>query len=187
MSQTQFCFRACFGDDASAHCQHIYDVLGCDWNIPANYQEGVFESCEGANAPFQGVYDMGNGQSSTFSQGQPVTPSAHAAPSSSNCKAQSTVANGLLTAMPIGAIATSAPSNTTSNAAGSATSAASGMATSAIAAASSKASNVANAAAQQTTSRASGSPSGAAPSTNFNGAALAAGAVALLAGAAYVL
>jgi hypothetical protein len=27
--------------------QHIYDVMGCEWNMPANYDAGVFESCEG--------------------------------------------------------------------------------------------------------------------------------------------
>lgn len=31
-------------------CQHIYDVMGCDWNMPANYSEGVFEECLGDSA-----------------------------------------------------------------------------------------------------------------------------------------
>lgn len=48
MSDTEFCFRACkAGPDATAFCQHIYDVMGCAWNMPANYDAGVFERCMG--------------------------------------------------------------------------------------------------------------------------------------------
>lgn len=27
--------------------KHIYDVIGCDWNMPANYGASVFENCQG--------------------------------------------------------------------------------------------------------------------------------------------
>lgn len=69
MSDAQFCFRACKeGPKAPAFCkhstaprvaltyfltmmkfpgQHIYDVMGCDWNMPANYSPDVFEQCQG--------------------------------------------------------------------------------------------------------------------------------------------
>lgn len=48
MSDTQFCFRACKdGPNAPALCQHIYDEMGCAWNMPANYDAGTFERCEG--------------------------------------------------------------------------------------------------------------------------------------------
>lgn len=30
---------------APAWCQHVYDVMGCDWNMPANYAAGTFERC----------------------------------------------------------------------------------------------------------------------------------------------
>lgn len=48
MSDSEFCFRACKdGPRAPALCQHIYDVMGCAWNMPANYNPGVFEGCKG--------------------------------------------------------------------------------------------------------------------------------------------
>lgn len=31
-------------------------VMGCYWNMPANYDAGVFESCEGENDLPMGVY-----------------------------------------------------------------------------------------------------------------------------------
>jgi hypothetical protein len=54
------------------------------------YDAGVFETCEGDEAPFQGVYG-----GSTFQQGQPVTPDAHPPAPSSNCVATATISNGL--------------------------------------------------------------------------------------------
>ncbi|KAH0585642.1 hypothetical protein H2248_008862 [Termitomyces sp. 'cryptogamus'] len=80
ISDTQFCFRACVGADATVNCNHIYDVMGCEWNIPANYNPGVFETCDGDNDLPMGVYG-----SSTWFQGVSPTPSAHPAASSSNC------------------------------------------------------------------------------------------------------
>ena len=48
MSATQFCFRGCRdGPNAAALCQHIYDEMGCEWNMPASYDAGVFEQCAG--------------------------------------------------------------------------------------------------------------------------------------------
>ena len=47
MSDTQFCFRACKdGANAPALCQHIYDEMGCAWNMPGDYSNG-FDSCHG--------------------------------------------------------------------------------------------------------------------------------------------
>jgi hypothetical protein len=57
--------------------------------MPANYDVGVFESCDGVDGEPMGVY---NG--STFYQGQPSTPAAHPAPPSSNCVSTSTVGVG---------------------------------------------------------------------------------------------
>ncbi|KIK46952.1 hypothetical protein CY34DRAFT_330105 [Suillus luteus UH-Slu-Lm8-n1] len=70
-------------------CQHIYDVMGCEWNMPANYSPGVFEQCLGDSAEPMGVYGT-----STFYQGEPVTPPAHPIPSSSSCTYFSTISNG---------------------------------------------------------------------------------------------
>ncbi|KLO06690.1 hypothetical protein SCHPADRAFT_882570 [Schizopora paradoxa] len=88
MSDSEFCIRACIGDDAATNCQHIYDVMGCMWNMPANYDAGTFESCEGDSGEPMGVYGT-----STWYQGVNPTPSAHTAPSSSNCKTVPTVSS----------------------------------------------------------------------------------------------
>ena len=47
----EFCIRGC-KDSAQAPtlCNHIYDVMGCAWNMPANYDAGVFERCLGDDA-----------------------------------------------------------------------------------------------------------------------------------------
>jgi hypothetical protein len=50
-----------------------------------------FDSCEGDDAPLQGVYS-----GSTFAQGQAVTPEAHPPAASSNCAAGSSIRHGLL-------------------------------------------------------------------------------------------
>lgn len=46
MDNTNFCFRICDpkGKNPAAYCEHIYDTLGCEWNMPANYDEG-FDTC----------------------------------------------------------------------------------------------------------------------------------------------
>ncbi|KAG7440594.1 uncharacterized protein BT62DRAFT_956800 [Guyanagaster necrorhizus] len=93
ISSEMFCIRACVpGDMAPTWCQHIYDVLGCQWNMPANYSAGTFEDCEGDSGEPMGVYGT-----STFFQGEPVTPPAHVAPSSSLCTAVNTISVALAT------------------------------------------------------------------------------------------
>ncbi|THH10117.1 hypothetical protein EW145_g1551 [Phellinidium pouzarii] len=86
ISDSQFCTRACTGPDAAKICQHIYDEMGCDWNMPANYDAGIFESCNGDDDLPMGVYGT-----STWHQGVSPTPSAHPAASSSNCRTMPTV------------------------------------------------------------------------------------------------
>ncbi|THH03063.1 hypothetical protein EW145_g6560 [Phellinidium pouzarii] len=87
MSDSEFCFRGCKdGPNAPALCEHIYDVMGCMWNMPANYDSGVFEDCAGDTGEPMGVYG-----SSTFHQGDPSTPPAHPIPSSSQCTSLSTI------------------------------------------------------------------------------------------------
>ena len=86
ISENEFCFRACVGPNAAENCQHIYDEMGCYWNMPANYDEGVFEDCEGDDTEPMGVYGT-----STWHQGVSPTPEPHDVPSSSNCQALPTV------------------------------------------------------------------------------------------------
>ncbi|KAG6876838.1 hypothetical protein C0992_011568 [Termitomyces sp. T32_za158] len=104
VSDSQFCFRACKpGPMAPTWCQHIYDTLGCAWNMPANYDPGVFEQCKGDSGQPMGVYG-----GSTFFQGEPATPPAHPVPSSSSCTSTSTIANGLVAVSTSISVSTSA-------------------------------------------------------------------------------
>ena len=44
----EFCIRVCKdGPNAPALCQHIYDVMGCFWNMPGDYSSDSFDSCKG--------------------------------------------------------------------------------------------------------------------------------------------
>ncbi|TFK34557.1 macrofage activating glyco protein [Crucibulum laeve] len=86
ISDTEFCFRACVGPKATSLCNHIYDLMGCYWNMPANYDENVFEECDGDDDLPMGVYGT-----STWYQGVSPTPTAHPAAASSNCRALPTV------------------------------------------------------------------------------------------------
>lgn len=132
MSDAQFCFRACKeGPKAPAFCkhstaprvaltyfltmmkipgQHIYDVMGCDWNMPANYSPDVFEQCQGDSGEVRAndymripltlilisrTQPMGVYGASTFHQGDAQTPAAHPIPSSSSCSTISTVGNSI--------------------------------------------------------------------------------------------
>ncbi|KAG9034611.1 hypothetical protein FRB95_012931 [Tulasnella sp. JGI-2019a] len=82
MSVTEFCFRACnpAGTNPAAMCQHIYDLQGCHWNMPANYDDGYFENCLSDSSLPMGVYGT-----STWQQSIQPTPPAHPVPSSSSC------------------------------------------------------------------------------------------------------
>ncbi|KAI0090458.1 hypothetical protein BDY19DRAFT_887903 [Irpex rosettiformis] len=92
MAAGQFCFRACKPQaSAPGWCQHIYDVMGCQWNMPGNYDTGVFEKCKADSGEMMGVYG-----GSTFRQGQPETPPPHPAPSSSECSTVSSIGNQVL-------------------------------------------------------------------------------------------
>jgi len=84
----EFCFRGC-KDSARAPvlCNHIYDLMGCAWNMPGNYETG-FDSCKGDTGEPMGVYGT-----STFHQGSGPTPPPHPAPSTSNCATTSSIGN----------------------------------------------------------------------------------------------
>jgi len=97
MSSGYFCFRACIdGPNAPKYCGHIWDTIGCGWNMPGDY-DGGFTSCAGDSTEPMGIYvsEGANGQltTSTFHQGDPVTPAAHVAGKSSNCITSSTLPN----------------------------------------------------------------------------------------------
>lgn len=111
VSFNEFCIRGCKdGPNAPRLCQHIYDVMGCFWNMPGNYDAGVFEDCKGDTGEPMGVYGT-----STFHQGDPSTPPAHPAPPSSQCTPFSTIGNLAAGATSSGASAS--PSSTSSSSA----------------------------------------------------------------------
>ncbi|KAF7330850.1 hypothetical protein MVEN_02424400 [Mycena venus] len=90
MAANEFCFRICDpkGPRAPEFCEHTYDVMGCDWNMPGNYGAG-FDTCHADSGEPMGVYGA-----STFHQGDAVTPDPHPAPSPTNCQTTSTIGNG---------------------------------------------------------------------------------------------
>jgi len=93
MGGNVFCLKACdpAGPNAAHFCEHIYDRIGCAYNAPNNAQNGTFESCDGDNQDFPGIYTDASGQIQTYSQPPeslgaissiPYTPKV---PASSNC------------------------------------------------------------------------------------------------------
>ncbi|PVG04693.1 hypothetical protein CPB86DRAFT_831363 [Serendipita vermifera] len=65
-----FCLKACdpAGPNAAHFCEHIFDRIGCKYNAPAAYQDGVFESCLGENQDFPGIYTDAAGAVQTYTQ-----------------------------------------------------------------------------------------------------------------------
>jgi hypothetical protein len=65
-----FCFKICdpAGPNAANFCQHIYDRIGCAYNAPNNAKTGIFESCQGDDQDFPGIYTDANGQIQTYTQ-----------------------------------------------------------------------------------------------------------------------
>lgn len=111
-----FCIRVCKdGPNAPALCNHIYDVMGCGFNMPGDYSEG-FDSCSGDSGEPMGVYG-----SSTWYQGVDPTPSAHPLISTSKCVTTTAINAAVAT----GAISTSAESSATMTSRSSLTTAAS--------------------------------------------------------------
>jgi hypothetical protein len=93
MGGSVFCFKICdpAGANAANYCQHIFDRIGCAYNAPNNAKNGTFESCQGDNQDFPGVYTDSTGQIQTYTQPPeslgaissiPYTPKV---PASSNC------------------------------------------------------------------------------------------------------
>lgn len=64
-----FCLKACdpAGPNAARYCEHIFDRIGCQYNAPAAYVDGKFESCLGDNQDFPGIYTV-NGVAQTYTQ-----------------------------------------------------------------------------------------------------------------------
>ncbi|KAJ6558145.1 hypothetical protein B0H19DRAFT_1261688 [Mycena capillaripes] len=119
----QFCLRACTNAnstyDAGHMCWHELDEMGCQFVMPGTYNPpGTFETCDadvayppgwypsvGADGSTTfstfaqyatGVYTGGDGQTTSYTVGDTVTPSAPATiPRSSNCVTTSSIANNI--------------------------------------------------------------------------------------------
>ncbi|KAG8691217.1 hypothetical protein FRC11_005824 [Ceratobasidium sp. 423] len=115
-SATDFCIRACKdGPGAKQRCQHIYDLTGCQWNIPGEYSAGGFTNCEGDSTIPMGLYPQPDGSTSTFKQGQGATPSGHPPAATSMCTTLQSFAVGTATTRSFAATAaTTKPSGTSS-------------------------------------------------------------------------
>ncbi|CAE6406940.1 unnamed protein product [Rhizoctonia solani] len=107
MGANRFCLKACdpTDPDDDKYCEHIFDRIGCEYNAPAAYKDGVFESCEGENQDFPGIYTNAAGQVVTYTQppesAGPINsmPYQPRVPASSNCVAfQSTALYGAASA-----------------------------------------------------------------------------------------
>ncbi|KAG9092997.1 hypothetical protein FRC07_011547, partial [Ceratobasidium sp. 392] len=93
MGSNIFCFKACdpSGPNAKHYCEHVFDRIGCEYNAPAAYVDGVFESCEGESQDFPGVYTDAAGAVQTYTQPPeslgPIQTMPYTArvPKSSNC------------------------------------------------------------------------------------------------------
>ncbi|KIM23302.1 hypothetical protein M408DRAFT_321139 [Serendipita vermifera MAFF 305830] len=70
MGEGAFCLKACDPSrpNAAHYCEHIFDRIGCWYNAPASYAEGVFESCQGESQDFPGIYTGTDGVVSTYTQ-----------------------------------------------------------------------------------------------------------------------
>ncbi|KAJ6499719.1 hypothetical protein C8R47DRAFT_971354 [Mycena vitilis] len=69
MGGGQFCFKVCdpSNEDAPRFCEHKYDRIGCEYNVPNNAQNGTFESCLGDVQDFPGIYTS-EGEVVTYQQ-----------------------------------------------------------------------------------------------------------------------
>ncbi|KIM30114.1 hypothetical protein M408DRAFT_328507 [Serendipita vermifera MAFF 305830] len=85
MSDTEYCIRVCKdGPNAAAFCQHIYDIQGCHFNIPGDYDAG-FDDCKGDNVIPMGLYPQPDGSTSTYVNGANPTPAPQPPAATSSC------------------------------------------------------------------------------------------------------
>ncbi|GAA94882.1 uncharacterized protein L969DRAFT_47163 [Mixia osmundae IAM 14324] len=91
LGNDHFCLKACRpGGDDYRLCEHIYDRIGARYNCLAETPEDYFETCQGENQEYPGVYTS-DGQVYTYTQPPeslgPITsiPYTPVLPASSNC------------------------------------------------------------------------------------------------------
>jgi len=127
-----FCMKACdpAGPNAAHYCEHVFDRIGCQFNAPAAYVKGVFESCEGESQDYPGVYTDAAGAVQTYTQPPEslgaiqTMPYTARVPKSSNCV--SATSSAIYTGLPTGTVAAAAPTGSASSSSGASSAAASG-------------------------------------------------------------
>jgi hypothetical protein len=137
VAANQVCIRICIaGTDVAPtplECQHTLDEMGCNWVMPGDYTDGVFDTCDADSAYPPGLYPQGNGQTSTFQQyfssvytapdggvqtfinaspDQSTPQAAYSTPSSSNCVRASSIANGIASIIPTTSSSSSSAAST---------------------------------------------------------------------------
>ncbi|KAI5480370.1 hypothetical protein MNV49_000945 [Pseudohyphozyma bogoriensis] len=85
-----FCFKLCGPLTYPNYCENRYDLIGCNYNAPAAYEAGVFESCDGELQDVVGTYTDSFGTTQTWSQptsfaNDATLPWTPRIPRSSNC------------------------------------------------------------------------------------------------------
>ncbi|GAA5906068.1 hypothetical protein JCM6882_003550 [Rhodosporidiobolus microsporus] len=85
-----FCFKLCDPTATANYCQNKFDLLGCNYNMPAAYEDNTFLECDGDLQDVVGTYTGTDGQTTTWSQPEslPATstlPWTPRIPASSNC------------------------------------------------------------------------------------------------------
>ena len=54
-----FCVKICYNNLTEPDfCLNTYDLVGCDYNMPSDVQNGTFTSCEGALQDVVGIYSV---------------------------------------------------------------------------------------------------------------------------------
>lgn len=204
ISYNQVCFRICIAGSEQAptalECQHELDVMGCNFVMPGNYADNVFETCDGDAAYPPGLYPEGNGQTSTFQQyftgeyvvagttysytngaADQTTPTgAYSTPSTSNCQTTASISNGIRSLV---SSSSAASSSSSASASGSMATSARGSSTAAGAAATGASSSGSSGSSSSGSSGSSGSTSGASSSLVTSAFGIFASVAAVAAGA----
>ncbi|BGP55368.1 hypothetical protein JCM8202_004708 [Rhodotorula sphaerocarpa] len=90
-----FCWKSCYDSGkqywGAPYCQNVFDLIGCDYNMPAAYEDGVFLECDADLQDIVGTYTGTDGKTSTWSQPSPLPatstlPWTPRIPASSNCR-----------------------------------------------------------------------------------------------------
>lgn len=134
-----FCFKACFNNITSPdYCENTYDIIGCNYNMPASYTPNEFTSCDGELQDEVGRYTV-EGSTQILTWSEPASLSADETlpwtpriPASSNCQtfssaalyaASTTSASAAATSTSAGASAYSTGTNSANSRSGSSSSA----------------------------------------------------------------